>query len=200
MDCQQREELNRFPPLREAIEIDRLWMRHTIDLGWSESFAEWERGAPEWSQTTVALLDRCCLWERRRARRVQDLISLVQLYSAAAAEQSLTIPGSDPTALFQRPPPIASTVTPAAGGRFQEIPWKWARTTYPWIGALPRDEHFVAQVRLLRELPLRALTRISHSIGGLPRCGGREGGAGPAGWSRSDVRESDGRFSSRPAG
>jgi hypothetical protein len=161
-----REELARFPPLSEAVQIDRLLMGAVIDRDWSEVLAEPNEDLPDSVRVLVSLLDRLCPWERSRARRLLDMVSFAQLSSAAAAEHSLAFPGSDPSAMLQSAilqpaisplPAVGLLRAPRARSWFEEIPENWVRTTFPWNSYHVRDESFVVHVRLARELPVRAL-------------------------------------------
>jgi hypothetical protein len=157
-----REELDRFPALSEALQNQRAYMRHFFDDNWSEVFAELDRQGPNPAAIAVRLVDRLCPWERYRARRLQDLVSFVELSEVDAVERALVTPGVQPAALW--PPAIAQPMGEGAdqllGGshnRSEEPPWKWTKTTFPWILESVRDERYVVHARLARALSTRAL-------------------------------------------
>jgi hypothetical protein len=157
-----REELDRFPLLSEALQNQRAWMRHIIDLNWSEVLAESNRGASDLAGVAVSLVDRLCPWERYRARRLQDLISYVELSEAQAVENALATPGVDPAALLPSAAiqPIDQRIDQLLGGprnRSEEAPWKWTATTFPWSLYAVHVESFVIHARLARALSARAL-------------------------------------------
>jgi ABC-type transport system involved in multi-copper enzyme maturation permease subunit len=203
-----REELSRFPPLSEALQIDRLWIRYIIDRDWSDLLAESNEGVPGTARVAVSLFDRVCPWERYRARRLHDLLSFLELCYADTVEHSLATRGADPSALVKSAGSPAPDVdlfprAPAAQSRSDEIPGKWARTTFPWYLWQFRDKSYVVQTRLFRELTLRALL-IQLSLAGWKNAHGqypaRLDDLADANWAVTSDPYTGSEFGYRPAG
>src|SRR5262249_40867552 len=148
--------------LSEAVRNQHTYMRHFIDANWSEIFMELDRQGPDRTVIAASLVSRLCPWERYRARRLQDLVSFVELSEVEAVERVLVTAGVRAAALWPAviAQPMGEGTDQLLGGsqsRSEEPPWRWTKTTFPLILESLRDERFVVHARLARALSTRAL-------------------------------------------
>ncbi|MGQ0637606.1 MAG: ABC transporter permease [Planctomycetaceae bacterium] len=177
-------EVDRMPPLQEAVGIVHLALRQAIEGDWADIEPPNGANYPPWFRGALHLMPRIFPWERSRALRVLDLVAVSQTQCLDVLNAALNDPATDVSewaeflgarSAFLRPDPtilrrlsgvVSWTVASRAellgaatlrGGVSDQVPWKYAATTPILSGILPTDNYGIWHPRLEQELSRRAL-------------------------------------------